>query len=82
MPKQAKQYTLMYIPESGLFHDGIRFLDGEGIEVPWGHRSIPVYPSRRAAEAARDKLIKCRGTRCERYVIVGYTPYIPNERGK
>ena len=72
--KGRKQYTLLFVPESGLFHDGRRFVDGKGNEISW-KGNIPVFPSKGVAEKAKQFLIETRGENCLRYVIIGYQPY-------
>lgn len=66
---QAKRYCLLHVPESGLFHDGRRFKDGDGRKIE-GHGAIAVYRSRDAA-SRRKKELAAEG---KKYIIIGFEP--------
>lgn len=55
--RQAKKYTVLAVPRSGLFYSGGDFLDGRQCRVPWS-RIIPIFRSHSAAVVVRDKMRK------------------------
>ena len=57
MPNQAKKYTVLYVPNSGLFFEGGEFVDGRRERIEW-NRTIPVYESHMRAQTARDKILE------------------------
>lgn len=57
MPVQSKRYAVMFMPASGMFFTGGEFLDGHQNRIPWS-RVIPIYRSRTAACAFRDRMRK------------------------
>ena len=51
-----RKYTLLYVPDNGLFFDGGAFLDGHRQRISW-NGTIPVYDSHSAAEVAKNKIL-------------------------
>lgn len=71
----ADRYTMIFIPETGLFWRANEFQDGEGKRIPWSF-CIPSFSSEDAAIAFRDKLdAAIRG----HYIIV---PFREQRRGE
>ena len=58
MPVDNRQYTLLWIPKTGLFYDGggSGFTDGKGDTIRWD-RTVYVFPSHQRAETAKQKMI-------------------------
>lgn len=49
-------YTLLWVPKSGLFFDGVTFTDGNGNTIQWRHE-IHIFPSWEAANEAKGKVV-------------------------
>jgi hypothetical protein len=50
-------YTLLYIPNDGLFYDGGAFLDGHQERINW-NRTIPLYNSHSRAVSAKERILE------------------------
>ena len=57
---RERKYTLLYIPNDGLFYDGGAFLDGHQERIPWD-RTITVYDSHFDAVSAKERILEKRG---------------------
>jgi hypothetical protein len=56
MPNQAKKYTLLWIPSTGLMHEGGRFFDGNMRPIQWD-RVIRIFRSHARAEVAKKRIL-------------------------
>jgi hypothetical protein len=71
-PIHEKKFTLLWIPRSGLFYDGGKFMDGTGNEIEW-NRTIPLFPSMYAAEIAKAGVLEKHPDARGEVVILGVT---------
>jgi hypothetical protein len=56
VPLAEKKFTLLWIPRSGLFYDGGKFLDGDGNQIRWNH-TIPLFATHAKAATAKNRVI-------------------------
>jgi hypothetical protein len=57
MPNQAKKYTLLWIPGTGLMYSGGEFFDGNLRPIGWD-RTIRIYASHARAETAKKRILE------------------------
>jgi hypothetical protein len=50
------QYTLMWMPKSGLFFNGAEFVSGEGNTIRWS-KVLHLYKSHTRAEMAKKRIL-------------------------
>jgi hypothetical protein len=57
VPIQAKKYTLLWIPRSGLFFETGNFFDGKGERIRWD-RTVHIFASHARAETAKKRVLE------------------------
>lgn len=71
--EKSKRYTLLWIPESGLFYAGGRFTKGDGDEIGW-QRKIPVFRGYARAERAKQRILARWPERRGELIILSFEP--------